>query len=104
MIRITADIDTTDIKVINKCINLAIKFIPNIKKLELIKSSKKGYHLIVWTTTFISKKNIFLFRELIGDDFNRIRLDKIRGRGLQTLFDRKEKISNSAVFGKILNA
>lgn len=99
MIRLTADLDTLDLMFIQKIIKKVFVYIPSINKLELNKSNSKGYHLIVWSSSFITKKDIFILRELIGDDKNRIRLDKIRGRGLQTLFNRKEKITNTAIFG-----
>lgn len=92
MNRITADIDTK-----NKLILLLsiIKAILKIKKITLIQitpSYKKGYHIIVHSNYKYSKKDIFKLRSFILDDKNRIKLDKQRKIGTQTLFSIKEKI------------
>jgi hypothetical protein len=97
--RITADIDSLDIKVLKKCVKKALMVISNIESLTLKKSSSKGYHLIIWCNTYYTKEQIYIIRDLIGDDRNRIRLDKIRNFATQTLFNRKEEISLKSLLG-----
>lgn len=101
MIRITADYDTRNAKVIRRNISRAMIVISNIHSIELIKSWKKGFHLIIWSKTYYDKETIFVIRQLIGDDRNRIRLDRIRKKGMQTLFDRKEPINNNILYGNL---
>ena len=92
MRRITADLDTHDLYKISMYISIALLNIKDIKKLSLEKSTKKGYHLIIWTKKNYTLKHIFKLRQLIGDDFYRLTQDKFRTFGRQTLFTKKRKI------------
>lgn len=88
--RITADLDTKNKFKISFSLIKSIFIIPNIIKLELIPSHSKGFHLIIWSSNKIPLKQQYIIREKIGDDKTRIRLDKKRKIGKNTLFDTKE--------------
>lgn len=93
MIRITADYDTKNkFNIINNLIK-CILLIDKIEKLELKKSNSKGYHLILWTKQKYTNNQIYKLRQLIGDDRKRIKMDKIRPFGKQTLFHKKININ-----------
>ncbi len=92
MRRITADLDTEDLYKISMYLIKALFKIKDIKKLSLEKSSRKGYHLIIWTKKDYKLKQIFEIRKFIGDDFYRLIQDKYRTFGRQTLFNKKRKI------------
>ena len=91
-IRITSDIDSKNKLELSWYIYQALKHIKNIKLINITSSNSKGYHLIVWTNHNYSKKRIYELRKLIGDDIRRIKLDKIKKFGQQTLFYKKTKI------------
>lgn len=87
--RITADLDTKNKFKIIYSIFKSLSIIEDINLLQLIKSHNNNYHLIVWSGKNYSKKKIFKIREKIGDDTNRIRSDKLKKHGQQTLFYKK---------------
>lgn len=93
MIRITADLDTKDKIKILSSINKAFLKIKNIKSLEIKKSSRKGYHLIIYTTYPYSLKKQFELRKYIDDDAYRLYMDKQRTLGRNTLFNKKIKFN-----------
>lgn len=88
-IRITADLDTKDSFKIAESIFRSLSTIKKIESIELEPSNSKGWHLIIWTKQNYSLKQTFNIRKKIGDDPSRIRLDKIRKIGRNTLFDKK---------------
>lgn len=90
MKRITSDIDTKNERVISDYIFKTLIKVEKIKKIELKPSFKKGWHLIVWTTHPYNLKQVFFLREFLGDDKTRLRLDKKRHFGRDTLFYKKE--------------
>lgn len=92
MIRITADIDTLNMNVISLSLHKALNHIKEIQSIILKKSNSKGYHIIVWTKHKYTTREIYKLREIIGDDIIRIKNDKLRKIGLQTLFDKKIRI------------
>lgn len=112
MLRITSDLDSRSRLKLFFFIYRGLKNIEKIKKIEIYKSNSKGYHLIFWTTKRYNLKQIFRLRYLIGDDKNRIRLDRYRKIGRNTLFtekyskDYKPKISKEDYkkFEKIINS
>lgn len=89
--RITADIDSKSKIKLFYAIYKGIKNIEKIKKIEIYKSHSGNHHLIFWTTKRYTKKKIYEIREKIGDDKRRIRIDKKRILGKNTLFDEKFK-------------
>ena len=94
MLRITSDIDS---KSKLKLAHIFLKGLMNIEKIKLIEvtpSNSKGYHIIFWTTERYSLKEVFKIRKKIGDDPHRIRLDRKRKLGRQTLFNKKIKVEN----------
>lgn len=93
--RITADLDTKNKNKILFSVAEALYKIPKITSLEIKPSNSKGYHLIIWTQKKYSQKQIYKIRAKIGDDKNRIKLDKLRKIGLNTLFDRKENLKGN---------
>lgn len=87
--RITADLDTKHKTKLIKSISRALKRIKKITNLSINLSNSKGYHLIIFTNQHYSDKEIYKIRKYIGDDLNRIRFDKRKTIGKQTLFDKK---------------
>lgn len=90
MIRITADIDSKSSVIVAYNIYRAFKYIEEISYIEIKKSNSKGFHLIVWTNKKYTLKKQYELRELIGDDKRRIKLDRKRKVGRNTLFYKKE--------------
>lgn len=89
--RITADWDTKNKIVIAYRLFKTFLLIKNINSIELLESpGKRGFHLIIFTSKFYTEKQIFLLRKMINDDKYRIKIDKIRGYNLQTLFYKRE--------------
>lgn len=86
--RITADIDTLKKYKVAFYVVRAI-FVLKARRLELRRSSRKGYHLIVWTKESGTRNNL---RRYLGDDQRRIRMDNLRGAFKQTLFNRKRNL------------
>jgi len=67
------------------------------KKLPNIKKSSKGYHL-VWSGLNISERDMFKYRKIIGDDKNRIRLDRCSKKRIkQVLFTEKITTCNGFI-------
>lgn len=91
MIRITADWDTKDKFIIALNLLKCLTFVRKIKWIKINPSARKGYHLEIWSTQRYTLKQQYHIRAKIGDDKNRIRLDKIRKIGRNTLFDKKTK-------------
>jgi hypothetical protein len=89
MIRITADIDNKNRLVLLKYIAKAIFKIKDIISLEVKRSNSKGYHMIIYTDKFYNQSEQYKLRAFIGDDPSRIRLDKRRKIGKNTLFEYK---------------
>lgn len=90
MKRITADIDSKSKLKLFFYIWKAINNIEKIKSIEIKRSHSKGYHIFVWTTKRYTKKEVYRLRKIIGDDQNRIKLDKLKkGFGEQTLWNKK---------------
>jgi len=89
MIRITADIDSKNKFNLIKNIIKAFYKIKDIISLEVKLSNSKGYHLIIYTDKFYTEGQQYKLREYIGDDISRIRMDKKRKIGRNTLFDYK---------------
>lgn len=88
-IRITADIDSKNKLKLFFYLNNIFKYIEKIERITIKPSNSKGYHFIVFTKKRYSKKEVYKIRKLIGDDENRIKNDKKRKIGEQTLFDKK---------------
>lgn len=97
-IRITADLDNTSLKVAQirtKCIldYLFTRRSIVFDRKEIVKSSRgKGVHIILWTREFLTDKDIFLLRAVLGDDYKRLLRDKQRPYPKQYLFDKKSVI------------
>lgn len=90
MRRITADIDSRSRFKLWWYITKSFIFIREIIEIDVLRSYTKGFHLVVWTNKNYHKNQIYNLREVIGDDKNRIRIDKIKKLGEQTLFYKKE--------------
>lgn len=91
MIRITADLDTKDLFLVMKSVYNALTKIKKVKMIELTPSNSKGYHIIIYTTHKYTSEQQFQLRRLIGDDKQRIALDRKRSIGKNTLFSSKRK-------------
>lgn len=91
MIRITADLDFKNPFKIGYYLMKSFIVIKRIQRLELVPSFRKGYHLEIWTTYPYTIKDHFKLRKRIGDDPSRIKLDKIRKIGRNTLFYKKDE-------------
>jgi len=91
MIRITADIDNKSKLKLLFYIAKALKHIKKIKRIEINKSYSGNYHIIIWSNQKYNLKEQFKLREIIGDDKHRLKMDKLRRFGRNTLFYKKEK-------------
>lgn len=95
MQRITADIDNKRIFSLLESLFNTINNIEKIKRIIITPSHSKGWHIQVYTTKYYKKNEIYALRKLIGDDIQRIKLDKIhKGFSEQTLWYKKIKINN----------
>lgn len=88
--RITADLDTKDIDTILLSVGKALELEP--EEIILKPSHSKGYHLTVWKKF---KENptddeLFKLREDLGDDINRVNVDKKREAPKQVFFNKKK--------------
>lgn len=75
--RITIDLDK------KKFLEIWLKlymFRHSFKQLELKRSVRKGWHIIIWLKESTTNKNHFDLRKKFGDDHFRIKLDKKRLR------------------------
>lgn len=95
MIRITADLDFKNPFKIGYYLMKSFIIIKRIQHLTLRPSYSKGYHLEIWSSYPYTIKEHFNLRAKIGDDPSRIRLDKIRKIGRNTLFYNKIMINKS---------
>lgn len=101
MKRITSDLDTKNkLKILYYVIKAFLML--DIKELTLKKSNSKGYHLIIFTKKNYKVKDVYKLRKKINDDPHRVRMDKIRRRGKQTLFDNKIYFKNHKDLKKYL--
>lgn len=91
MYRITADWDFKNKFKIAYYLIKTMFIVKNIKYIIIRPSNSKGYHLIVWTSKFYTIREKFRIRKRIGDDKGRIRLDRRRRLGRNTLFYKKEE-------------
>ena len=57
----------------------------------IIKRSKRGYHIFLWTR---NTGNKFKIREELFDDKRHLAMDKLHSYGRQTLFSKKTKYKN----------
>ena len=89
MRRITVDLDTKRPISVLWCLFKAFILIEKIINIEVKRSSSGNFHVIIWTRRCYGKDKIYRFRELLGDDPRRIRLDKKRKIAKQTLWDKK---------------
>lgn len=85
--RVTLDQDT------KSALALLLKLVKGFllfKKLpRTIRKTRKGYHLI-WSGIDATKRDMFKYRKMLGDDKNRIRLDMLSNKRLsQVLFTDK---------------
>lgn len=100
MIRITADIDKTPLKVVKTRTKALMIYLYKYHKIifndfQVKRSSgKKGYHIILWCNNRLTKKKIIFLRYLFGDDVKRIQIDLKRRRSRQFLFKSKKYIKN----------
>lgn len=58
----------------------------------IYKSHSGNYHLEIWTTHRYTLKELFYFRGILGDDPYRLKMDKLRKWGRNTLFYKKEPL------------
>lgn len=98
--RITADLDNTSMLAARIRTFLVCKWLYEkdviIDKKELrLSSSKKGVHVILWTSNKLNNKAVFFIRELLGDDIRRLEIDKSRRRPRQYLFKTKKLLANN---------
>ena len=76
-------------KKINFYLKKALRLMSNKQEEKIIiKRSKKGYHLFLWTRCYGDK---FKIRSRIGDDKKHIAMDKLHRYARQTLFSKKIK-------------
>lgn len=89
MKRITIDIDSKNKVRLIYFLTKAILTVKKINLIELKPSHSKGWHIIIWTSFNYTNKIIYELRKKLGDDKNRIRIDKQKKIGRQTLFYKK---------------
>lgn len=102
MIRITADLDNTKVSIARARAYIISAFLirqfnyPVSDVLVRKSSSGKGCHVILWIDTndtkLLTKSRIFYIRELLGDDYKRVKLDRLRKFPEQRLFKKKIKL------------
>lgn len=89
--RITLDLDDRNINHVIKALKVLRRY-GFTKKLEINQSpSKRGYHIIAWSQTGVSKKKLIKIRRKAGDDKIRCDLDARSGRQINVLFTNKKK-------------
>lgn len=81
---ITADVDGSELN-FAKALAKGLYFLGKLP--DEVRLTAKGYHLIY--RNIESKKNEFILRKIIGDDFNRILLDMRGTRITNVLFNKK---------------
>ena len=89
--RITADIDSKNF--FNLSFRLLRCYMLCPKEITIKKSNSKGYHIICWLELpkRTSKEEIFYLRRFIGDDKQRIKIDRKRKQPRQYLFFKKQR-------------
>lgn len=88
--RVTIDLDSNKISKYIRTLNKGIALIGKPPEMIRISSSGRGYHFI-WRGLNITQERAYLYRKIIGDDPNRIKLDKSSNkRAKQVLFTKKE--------------
>ena len=92
MQRITCDIDSKSrIKICYYTIKSFVK-VKKIDKMYIGKSHSGNYHIEIWTKYPYKIRELFYLREILGDDKYRLKMDKQRKWGRNTLFYKKEPI------------
>lgn len=95
--RVTVDIDSKNPIVLAIAIIKGIILCRNFPQIE---KSRRGFHLI-WYGLNIDENKMLLYRKLIGDDENRIRLDSLSDKRIkQVLFTEKRFIDLKKVLGE----
>ena len=85
--RITIDQDSKSVLALS--LKLVKGFLLFRKFPRKIRITRKGYHLI-WSDLDLTRREMFKYRKVIGDDKNRIRLDMLSNKRLsQVLFSAK---------------
>lgn len=87
--RITIDLDTQS----------AIDFFRTLLKAywhlrllpDLVRKTRKGFH-IIYRDLPVSRNTVFCFRKILGDDTNRIRLDKASKKRIEQVLFYKKKV------------
>jgi hypothetical protein len=98
MIRITADLDGIPMSIARARTLAVINYLHHYKniiidsKIIRLSSSKKGVHVILWTSQNIGINEIFYIRLLLGDDTKRLARDLKRRRPRQYLFKKKIRL------------
>ena len=89
--RITADIDSHNI--FNLSFRLLRCYMLCPREITIKHSNSKGYHIILWLDLpkNTDKEYIFYLRQFIGDDKQRIKIDRKRKRPRQYLFFKKQR-------------
>lgn len=85
--RVSIDLDSQNPIELGWCL---IKGIYKCKQMpRKIRKTRRGYH-VIWQGLNISEHKMYVYRRIIGDDTNRIRLDRLsEGRLKQVLFSEK---------------
>ena len=84
--RITIDLDSKSRILLSWIFIKGLFKIKDVFEVNVKKSYSGNYHLIFWSNRNYSQNEIFKLRKKLFDDKNRIRIDKLRGYNLQTLF------------------
>lgn len=107
MIRITADLDRITLTTAKARLTAIVYYLNKIHNININytkirrSSSKKGCHVILFTDGKLPKYKIIWIRELLGDDWKRIKHDLKRKYPRQYLFKKKVRIRNSKKLNKL---
>lgn len=89
--QITIDMDTRELNILLKCLKTLKRYGFTEDLYIGLSPSGKGYHIISWHKTGVSKEKMMKIRKKAGDDKIRIMLDNRTGRQSDVLFSRKIK-------------
>lgn len=89
--RITLDIDSKSKFKVAYILFKSMNLIKDIGKVEVLKSQNGNHHMIIWSKKYRKLSEQYKLREKLGDDPRRIKLDKKKKLGRNTLFATKKE-------------
>lgn len=91
MKRITLDWDSKNKYDLSSRMRNIFLVVKDIEKIEIKKSTSKGYHVIIWTNKDYTENYTYRIRMDLYDDIRRVINDKYRIVGKNTLFNKKKR-------------